>query len=148
MSVGDNITIEKNSFDFGSLEANAYLRLCVYGNKFYIGVRYNGSENQLYDDVLTGVFTEKKHSVINISSSTVDIELKSAYIVSMNSKIDITTENYDAEEEAKNNKLVIKPHREQESAGCKGSVSSDLMIYIVPAIVAIAFVAFRRKEKE
>ena len=66
----------------------------------------------------------------------------------MNSKIDITTENYDAEEEAKNNKLVIKPHREQESAGCKGSVSSDLMIYIVPAIVAIAFVAFRRKEKE
>ncbi len=148
VSVGDNITIEKNSFDFGSLEAKAYLRLCVYGNKFYIGVRYNGSENQLYDDVLTGVFTEKKHSVINISSSTVDIELKSAYTVSMNSKIDITTENYDAEEEAKNNKLVIKPHREQESAGCKGSVSSDLMIYIVPAIVAIAFVAFRRKEKE
>ena len=152
VSLGNNVTIEKNSFDFGSLATESYLRLRVYGNKFYIGVRHNGSENQLYDDVLVGTLTEKKNSAISISSSE-DMELKSAYIVSMNTKIDIVTENYDAEEEAKNNRLVIKPQRGQNSSqdaqkGCKGSVSSDLTVYIVLGIVAVVIIGLRRKEKE
>ena len=106
----------------------------------------------MYDDVLVGTLTEKKNSAISISSSE-DMELKSAYTVSMNTKIDIVTENYDAEEEAKNNRLVVKPQRGQNSSqdaqkGCKGSVSSDLTVYIVLAIVAVVIIGLRRKEKE
>ena len=148
VSHSDNITVEKNLFDFGSLTADAYIRMSVYGDTYRIGIRFDGSEKQLYDDVLVGKFTEKKEEEISISSAKADIDLISAYTVSMNSKIEIQTENYNAEEEAKYNKLVIKPQAEQEETGCKSTIELNAVGCMIFAGIVITAVLFIRKEKE
>ena len=130
----NNIILTKNAFDVNSLNAGAYLRIEVLGDKLTVGIRNNGSEAQLYNSVIEAMLNGKTTaSTIAFESVNGSTTIYNAYSVSLDSTITIDTEIYNAELENLNNKIVVKPEKQQGA--------SDATLYIVIGSVCTVAIA-------
>ncbi len=107
---GENLTITKNTFDFSALTDACYLRMEVLGKKLTVGIRSNGSENQLYIPVVMADLVDfPAKSSVEIGSIDGEINVKSFKVHTLGSSLQIETEDYSKENEDKYNKNHVKP---------------------------------------
>lgn len=144
-----DLTVDENTFDFSALKSGANLRIEVFGDKFSLGVRSEGSESELYLPVITGTIAEGKKTdeEISFGASGGNVTVESLFTVSLESKIKIEKEDYDALKEAAYNKLVVKPELKKG-----GSALTVILIVIgaaaVGAVVAAVLILRKRRAKK
>lgn len=145
----ENLTLLKNDFNFSTLKGDAYLRVETRGDKMTVCIRNGGSETQLYQTVIECSVAEKSaNSKIKFEAVGGKLTINGAYTVSLNAKIDIATENYDAELEKSYNNLVVKPEKAKDSDATLWIVLGSVGAVVVSGtIVGVILVAKKRRAK-
>ena len=146
----EKTTIIKDNFTQNLLDGTAYLRIEILGEKLYVSIRNGGSEAQLYNNVIEASLSDKPaNSAITFEAVGDKLSLFSGYSVSLDSKVEIATEIYDAELENLNNKIVVKPEKQQgaSDATLYIVIGSVCTVAIAATVVCILLVRRKRRAK-
>lgn len=155
VSGDDKITFSDNGFDFSELTRGARIRVEAINGIFTLSVRSDGAESDLYEPVITGAYPVLENKTGISLSYEGAVSVRSAKNIALGYK-DIennpdATKNYDADQEAKYIKLVVKPERSQhdtDESGCGGKVKGVYSTLIITVAVFAVLSIIKKKERD
>ncbi len=156
--VADGFTLLENTFSYLELEKECVLRIEAFGTEFSMGLYNDGALEEIYDNVLVGTLpVTLQQCQVTFSCTQGEIYIRDFNGYTLNSSVEIETENYDKEKEESYNQLVVKPEKDSATtnegeigngcAGCSGSIYSVSSGFVLAIVFAFALRNYGRKQE-
>lgn len=144
---GEGITVLTDDFDKQLLNGMVTLRVELFGNKFTVGIRNGGSENELYIPVISGTIDEKIDGSVALTVSG-DARIIAINSYSLDGKIQLENENYNEEYENSLNPLKVKPEKVADKSDLKIYIILGVVVAVVVIAVAVVLPLILHRKKE
>ena len=148
LTAGEGIFFTEEKSAIGLLNGSYTIRAEVFGDNFTVGVRNGGSESQLYTPLVCGKITGKQNGEISLSLNG-GAEFIRADAYSLDTKIELKTENYDENYENSLNPIKIKPEKPINSGSPNAVTIAIVSVACGVAVIAAGIViimAVKRKK--
>ncbi len=155
-AVAEGFTLIDNAFSYAELQKDCVLRIEAFGTEFSMGVYTEGALEGIYENVLEGTLPASLSSCqVSFAVTQGELYIRDFNGYTLNSTVEIETEDYDKEKEDAYNQLVVKPEKGEDGEtadekgcnGCSGSVFGAATGVTLASLLTVAFRKRNRKEK-